>query len=122
MQDAHCLIRVRRDHIIKDVSDQLTALSGSFTTRGGQLHLELRKPLKVQFAGEEGEDAGGLKKEFFQVTTEKLFSGDFGMFTYDESTHFHWFRGQCQVLLISRANRGTEHCQRELIPLSERVV
>ena len=29
---------------------------------------DLKKPLKVKFRGEEGIDAGGVKKEFFQVT------------------------------------------------------
>ena len=31
---------------------------------------DLKKPLKVQFLGEEGVDEGGVQKEFFQVRQE----------------------------------------------------
>ncbi|GBF93834.1 HECT E3 ubiquitin [Raphidocelis subcapitata] len=53
---------------------------------------ELRKPLKVQFLGEEGVDEGGVQKEFFQLLVRQAFNPDFGMFVYDESRHLHWFR------------------------------
>lgn len=40
---------------------------------------DLKKPLRVQFVGEEGVDEGGLQKEYFQVTAQQrrcfLFSG-----------------------------------------------
>jgi hypothetical protein len=42
--------------------------------------LELRKPLKVSFVGEEGIDAGGVTKEFFQLLNEQLFAPQYGMF------------------------------------------
>ncbi|CAM9392806.1 unnamed protein product [Laminaria digitata] len=31
---------------------------------------DLKKPLRVQFVGEEGIDEGGLQKEYFQVCAE----------------------------------------------------
>lgn len=33
---------------------------------------DLHKPLKVNFIGEEGVDAGGVKKEFFQLLCETV--------------------------------------------------
>ena len=32
---------------------------------------DLKKPLKVQFVGEDGVDEGGVQKEYFQVCTQK---------------------------------------------------
>ena len=43
----------------------------------------LKKPLKVIFAGEEGYDAGGVKKELFLLLMKELLSPDYGMFTID---------------------------------------
>uniref|UniRef100_A0A7S2ZHD4 HECT domain-containing protein n=1 Tax=Rhodosorus marinus TaxID=101924 RepID=A0A7S2ZHD4_9RHOD len=84
MMSPNCEIEVRRDHLIQDSLSELL--------RRHQFPMELRKPLKVRFVGEAGEDAGGLRKEFFQIAIEKLFSPDFGMFTYDEENRYHWFR------------------------------
>lgn len=39
---------------------------------------DLKKPLRVQFVGEEGVDEGGVRKEYFQVRASKMrpvFSG-----------------------------------------------
>lgn len=52
----------------------------------------LKKPLKVQFIGEEGVDEGGVTKEFFQLLLRELFDPSYGMFTYDNATRLHWFR------------------------------
>lgn len=52
----------------------------------------LRKSLKVKFVGEEGVDEGGVQKEFFQLLVRQCFNPDFGMFSYDEVRHLHWFR------------------------------
>jgi hypothetical protein len=34
----------------------------------------------VSFVEEEGIDAGGLRREYFQLLMDKLFSPDYGMF------------------------------------------
>jgi len=74
------LIRVHRDNIIQETLMQLAA------------HLEdLKKPLRVQFIGEEGVDAGGVRKEFFQVLTRQLLDPAYGMFKHDEETNTIWF-------------------------------
>ncbi len=39
---------------------------------------DLKKSLMVKFAGEEGIDQGGVKKEFFQILTRRMFDPGFG--------------------------------------------
>ena len=52
----YLVVRVRRTHLISDTLLQMG------------LHKEdLKKPLKVQFQGEDGIDEGGVQKEFFQL-------------------------------------------------------
>ncbi|MCL7548337.1 hypothetical protein, partial [Staphylococcus aureus] len=52
---------------------------------------ELKKGLRVQFAGEEGIDAGGLRKEWFLVLVRDIFDPNHGMFVYDEDSHMCYF-------------------------------
>lgn len=42
---------------------------------------DLKMPVKVRFIGEEGEDQGGLRREFFQLLSRELLDSKFGMFT-----------------------------------------
>jgi hypothetical protein len=39
---------------------------------------DLKKSLMVKFTGEEGIDQGGVKKEFFQILTRRMFDPGFG--------------------------------------------
>lgn len=77
-------IRIRRDHLREDAVTQLMHRSEEF-----------QKPLRVTFLSngveEEGEDEGGLSKEFFQLLIEEIFNVDFGMFVYNEETRDYWF-------------------------------
>ena len=43
---------------------------------------DLLKPLRVHFIGEDGIDAGGVKKEFFQLLMTELLSPDYGMLVF----------------------------------------
>ena len=43
---------------------------------------DLFKPLRVHFIGEDGIDAGGVKKEFFQLLMTELLSPDYGMLVF----------------------------------------
>lgn len=47
-------------------------------------NINLRKPLRVSFKGEQGIDEGGVKKEFFMLLIKELFDPNYGMFTYNE--------------------------------------
>lgn len=69
MQNVHLTITVRRDRILED---SLSKLSNQGKN--------LRKPLKIVFAGEAGVDAGGVKKEFFGLLTKELFKPQYAMF------------------------------------------
>ena len=51
----------------------------------------LKKKLKVTFAGEPGLDMGGLTKEWFLLLIRKIFQQDYGMFSYDSRSQVFWF-------------------------------
>jgi len=40
---------------------------------------KFRRQLTVKFAGEDGVDQGGVKKEFFQLIVQEIFDVQFGM-------------------------------------------
>lgn len=52
---------------------------------------KLKRQLVVEFDGETGVDYGGLKKEFFLLISEQLFSEQYGMFKADDESHLTWF-------------------------------
>jgi hypothetical protein len=64
-----CVVRVRRNHLVEDAMDEISR----------QLRKDLFKPLRVHFIGEEGIDAGGVKKEFFQLLVTELLCPDYGL-------------------------------------------
>lgn len=57
---------------------------------------ELRKSLKIVFKGEDGVDAGGVTKEFFQLLVVQLFDINTGMWTshYGDGMQT-WFNADC---------------------------
>ena len=73
-------LNIRRENIIEDTLNEVSKYPD-----------KLHYPLKVKFIGEEGEDEGGVKKEFFMLLTRKLFDVNYGMFTYNEKTRLFWF-------------------------------
>ncbi|KAJ5077046.1 e3 ubiquitin-protein ligase hectd2-related [Anaeramoeba ignava] len=75
------MLRVRREHVVEDAFNIISATPSH----------DLKKQLRVKFEEEAGVDAGGVKKEFFQIIVRELFDPKYGMFTYDEETHFYWF-------------------------------
>lgn len=75
-----CIVRVRRNHLVEDALDEIAR----------QYRKDLFKPLRVHFIGEEGIDAGGVKKEFFQLLVSELLSPDYGMLVYQPESHTYW--------------------------------
>ena len=76
------ILRVRRENLVNDTMSQLSRFSKQ----------DLRKPLKVQFVGEEGVDAGGVRKEYFLLMMRQLLDPSFGMFIeVDPQTKLLWF-------------------------------
>jgi hypothetical protein len=51
----------------------------------------IRKRLRVAFKGEEGLDAGGVTKEFFQLLSEELFDVTSGLWTTKYGDEINWF-------------------------------
>lgn len=68
----YLVLDVRRDCL---VDDSLTAVS-SVIGSGGE---DLKKGLRISFQGEEGIDAGGLRKEWFLLLIREVFNPDYGM-------------------------------------------
>ncbi|KAL4716608.1 hypothetical protein ACJJTC_008243, partial [Scirpophaga incertulas] len=74
-------ITVSRRHIVRDTMMQISNHDSS----------QLKKPLRVEFVGEEAEDAGGVKKEFFLLLLRAIFDPVYGMFKQSEETNMIWF-------------------------------
>lgn len=77
-------IKVRRSHLIYDSLNEIS-----------RKQRDLKKKLKVTFAGEPGLDMGGLTKEWFLLLVRKIFRPEYGMFTYDEKSRTYWFSKNC---------------------------
>lgn len=70
MQEGPTLnIQVRRNNILDDSLRALSTQSRNF-----------KKQMRVKFAGEEGVDQGGVKKEFFHLLMKELFNPNYAMF------------------------------------------
>ncbi|XP_021697448.1 probable E3 ubiquitin-protein ligase HERC4 isoform X1 [Aedes aegypti] len=75
------VLNVSRENIVQDTIRELAQYSAN----------DLKKPLKIKFHGEEAEDAGGLRKEFFMLLLKDILDPKYGMFkTYEESRAI-WF-------------------------------
>lgn len=75
-------LTVRRDHIVEDALQAITSAGN---------RASLKRPLKVRFAGEEGQDVGGVRKEFFAILCRQLLSPEFGMFVEVPDSRALWF-------------------------------
>lgn len=73
-------LTVRRSHLVSDSLNEIA-----------RKQHDLKKKLKVTFAGEPGLDMGGLTKEWFLLLIRQIFHSDYGMFTYDKRAGVHWF-------------------------------
>ncbi|ODV60347.1 putative E3 ubiquitin-protein ligase HUL4 ASCRUDRAFT_22218, partial [Ascoidea rubescens DSM 1968] len=52
---------------------------------------DLKKSLRVEFIGESGLDAGGLKKDWFLLLTKNLFNPENAMFFFSDESNLTWF-------------------------------
>ncbi|KAK3871366.1 hypothetical protein Pcinc_023478 [Petrolisthes cinctipes] len=75
-------INIHRNNIVDDTIQQL--LHHGVT--------DYKRPLKVHFIGEEAEDAGGVRKEFFLLLLREILNPDYGMFTQYPETNNIWFK------------------------------
>ncbi|KAF4877363.1 putative E3 ubiquitin-protein ligase mug30 [Colletotrichum siamense] len=78
------VLDVRRECLVDDSLKAVSEVIGS----GSE---DIKKGLRIVFKGEEGLDAGGLKKEWFLLLVREVFNPDHGMFIYDEDSQFCYF-------------------------------
>ncbi|KAL2021172.1 hypothetical protein VTK56DRAFT_7478 [Thermocarpiscus australiensis] len=78
------VLNIRRECLVDDSLKAMSEAIGS----GGE---DIKKGLKIIFQGEEGVDAGGLRKEWFLLLVRELFNPDHGMFLYDEDSQYCYF-------------------------------
>lgn len=76
-----CIVRIRRNHLLEDGLNEIAR----------QKPRDLFKPLRVHFIGEDGIDAGGVKKEFFQLLLPELLNPDYGMLIFQSESRTYWF-------------------------------
>lgn len=76
---------VRRAHLMQD--SLVTLVHGIGRDE------DLKRPLKVMFDAEEGVDAGGVRKEYFQLILNKqhFLNPSYGMFVEHPESHLLWF-------------------------------
>ncbi|KAI5291309.1 putative E3 ubiquitin-protein ligase [Ascosphaera aggregata] len=87
-ESQYMMLKVRRQCLVED---SLTGVSQVVAT--GQE--DIKKGLKIEFIGEEGVDAGGLRKEWFLLLTRDIFNPDHDLFLYDEDSHYAYFNPYC---------------------------
>ncbi|RZC35721.1 E3 ubiquitin-protein ligase HERC4, partial [Asbolus verrucosus] len=75
------VLNISRDRIVDDALRELSGIDAE----------DLKKPLKVKFCGEEAEDAGGVRKEFFLLLLREILDPKYGMFKEYEETRAVWF-------------------------------
>jgi E3 ubiquitin-protein ligase HECTD2 len=68
-------LKVRRDCLIEDSLRGVSEVVGS-----GQE--EIKKGLRIEFIGEEGVDAGGLRKEWFLLLVREVFDPNHGVYSF----------------------------------------
>ncbi|CZS98633.1 related to ubiquitin-protein ligase HUL4 [Rhynchosporium agropyri] len=80
----YLVLKIRRDCLVEDSLKGVGEVVGT----GGE---EIKKGLRIEFRGEEGIDAGGLRKEWFLLLVRDVFNPEHGMFAYDDDSGFCYF-------------------------------
>eukprot|EP00403_Amphidinium_massartii_P001110 CAMPEP_0178377562 /NCGR_PEP_ID=MMETSP0689_2-20121128/3982_1 /TAXON_ID=160604 /ORGANISM="Amphidinium massartii, Strain CS-259" /LENGTH=1542 /DNA_ID=CAMNT_0019997619 /DNA_START=13 /DNA_END=4638 /DNA_ORIENTATION=+ len=83
------ILSVSRQNLLRDTFAQMYFASP----------VDLRRPLRVEFTGEEAVDEGGVMREFFRLLARELFAPDAGLFYEAEGSRRLWF---CPVLGAGR--------------------
>lgn len=84
----YLVLKVRRDCLVEDSLRSVSEAVGS----GGN---DLKKGLRIDFQGEEGIDAGGLRKEWFLLLVREIFDPNHGLFVYDDDSQYCYFNPFC---------------------------
>ncbi|XP_071973647.1 probable E3 ubiquitin-protein ligase HERC3 isoform X2 [Engystomops pustulosus] len=86
-KNPYLVLHVRRTSLVADALRELSIHSD----------IDLKKPLKVIFDGEEAVDDGGVTKEFFLLLLKELLNPIYGMFTVYPDSNLLWFSDICFV-------------------------
>ncbi|EEH11348.1 ubiquitin-protein ligase E3 [Histoplasma capsulatum G186AR] len=84
----YLVLKVRRECLAEDSLRSVSEVVG--TGQG-----EIKKGLRIEFLGEEGVDAGGLRKEWFLLLVREIFDPLHGLFVYDEQSQYCYFNPYC---------------------------
>ncbi|PYH96348.1 hypothetical protein BO71DRAFT_178177 [Aspergillus ellipticus CBS 707.79] len=84
----YLMLKVRRDCLVEDSLRGVSEVVGSSQE-------EIKKGLRIEFVGEEGVDAGGLRKEWFLLLVREVFDPHHGLFIYDEDSQYCYFNPYC---------------------------
>lgn len=71
-EDGRVQIKIRRNEMLRDSFNNFNRLAPK----------DLRRYLRFEFIGEEGIDAGGVAREWFELVTDACFNVDCGLFEY----------------------------------------
>mmetsp|Transcript_16532 Transcript_16532/g.34920 ORF Transcript_16532/g.34920 Transcript_16532/m.34920 type:complete len:1375 (-) Transcript_16532:78-4202(-) len=77
-------LEIEREHLVEQTLENIRKADPK----------ELRKRLRVSFKGEEGLDAGGVTKEFFQLLCEELFDVHSGLWSSKYGDDLNWFNSE----------------------------
>uniref|UniRef100_A0A8D8BGJ0 HECT-type E3 ubiquitin transferase n=1 Tax=Culex pipiens TaxID=7175 RepID=A0A8D8BGJ0_CULPI len=77
----YIVLNVTRENIVQDTIRELAQYTAN----------DLKKPIKIRFHGEEAEDAGGVRKEFFMLLLRDILDPKYGMFKTFEDSQSIWF-------------------------------
>lgn len=84
----YLVFKVRRECLVEDSLQAVSEVVGA-----GQE--EIKKGLRIEFIGEEGVDAGGLRKEWGLELVREIFDPYHGLFVYDEDSQLCYFNPFC---------------------------
>ncbi|KAJ5183381.1 hypothetical protein N7492_000997 [Penicillium capsulatum] len=84
----YLVLKVRRECLVEDSLRGVSEVVGT-----GQE--EIKKGLRIEFLGEEGIDAGGLRKEWFLLLVREVFDPYHGLFIYDDDSQYCYFNPYC---------------------------
>lgn len=97
--EQYLTLNVRRDCLVEDSLTGVSEVIGG----GGE---DIKKGLRIVFQGEEGVDAGGLKKEWFLLLVREVFNPDHGTFKAFPFCDFNntneWRKG-CSYMMKTRS-------------------
>ena len=69
-EDGHLKMRINRENILVESMEQILGVQMD--------HIHM--PLRIEFVGESGIDAGGLEREWYELLTQKIFDETIGLF------------------------------------------